>query len=510
MPTAMSAGLRMEAYIKFSELVSEIESARITGDPELEIGQVEYDSRMVKGDCLFVAIKGYKQDGYDFVEDAVKRGAIAVMGERENCDAVENHVQVDDARKALAQVAARFYGYPGRGIKACGVTGTNGKTTTAHLIQHILKARNKTTGLVSSVIYDTGKETFPAERTTPESLDLQRLLYLMKKNYCVNAVLEVSSHALALHRVDQIDFRVAVFTNITRDHLDFHNSMEEYLEAKKLLLKRLDGPLNYAVINLDVPEFRSLFGDFKSSYIAYSLDNQSADVYCSSYEIKPDHTVLDLVTPMGTRTVRFPLPGGFNLRNAIAAAAAGLAAGVDVDTVIRGLESAQPVPGRFEPIVQGQPFGVFTDFAHTPDAISRLCESARELCGEGKLLLLFGCGGDRDRGKRPLMAEAAGVGSDFCIATSDNPRSEEPAAIIEEMKPGLKGSDYEIIVDRKEAIAAILSRASEGDVVLLAGKGAEPYMEIKGERYPFCDAEEARSVLAGMGYRETSSGRENC
>lgn len=509
MSTGMSTGLRQEDRIKLSELVSNIESARITGDPDLDVRQVEYDSRMVKGDCLFVAIKGYRQDGYDFVADAVERGAIAVLGEREQCEAVPNHVQVDDARAALAEVAARFYGYPGRGIKACGVTGTNGKTTTAHLIQNILKARNKTTGLVSSVIYDTGRETFPAERTTPESLDLQRLLFLMKKNFCVNAVLEVSSHALVLHRVDQINFRVAVYTNITRDHLDFHQSMDDYLEAKKLLLKRLEGPLNYAVINLDVPEFRSLFGDFNSSYIAYSLDNESADVYCASYEIKPDHTVFDLVTPMGTRTVRFPLPGGFNLRNAIAAASAGLAAGVDVDTVIRGLESATPVPGRFEPVVQGQPFGVFIDFAHTPDAISRLCESARELCKEGRLLLLFGCGGDRDKGKRPLMAEAAVADADFCVVTSDNPRGEEPSAIIEDMKPGLSGSDYEIIVDRKEAIAAILGRAKEGDVVLLAGKGAEPYMEIKGERYPFSDADEAGSVLSGMGYREATGGREN-
>jgi UDP-N-acetylmuramoyl-L-alanyl-D-glutamate--2,6-diaminopimelate ligase len=501
--------MRLEAQIRLSELVSQIESAQITGDPDLEIAQVEYDSRMVKGDCLFVAIKGYQRDGYDFVEDAVKRGAVAVLGEREGCEAVEHHVQVDDARQALAEVAARFYGYPGKNIKACGVTGTNGKTTTAHLIQNILRARNKTTGLVSSVVYDTGKETFAAERTTPESLDLQRLLFLMKKNYCVNAVLEVSSHALVLHRVDQINFRVAVYTNITRDHLDFHESMEDYLEAKKLLLKRLDGPLNYAVINLDVPEFRPLFGDFNSSYIAYSLENESADVYCASYEIKPDHTVFDLVTPMGTRTVHFPLPGGFNLRNALAAAAAGLGAGVDVDTVIRGLESAAPVPGRFEPIVQGQPFGVFIDFAHTPDAITRLCESARELCKEGKLLLLLGCGGDRDKGKRPLMAEAAAAGADFCVVTSDNPRSEDPASIIEDMKPGLKGSDHEIIIDRKEAIAAILKRASDGDVVLLAGKGAEPYMEVKGERYPFSDAQEAKGVLAEMGYRETTSGREN-
>ncbi|RKX25047.1 MAG: UDP-N-acetylmuramoyl-L-alanyl-D-glutamate--2,6-diaminopimelate ligase, partial [Candidatus Zixiibacteriota bacterium] len=432
-------------------------------------------------------------------EQAAARGAVAVMGEREECNHIPTHIRVPDIRKAMAYAAAVFYGYPGKRIKACGVTGTNGKTTVCYLIKRILEKRNKTTGLVCSTIYDTGKETFPAERTTPESLDLQRLLFLMKKNYCVNAVIEVSSHALALNRVDQINFRVAVYTNISRDHLDFHGSMDEYLKTKALLMEKLEGPLSYAVINLDVPEFRQFFGDFSSSYISYSLEDSNADVYCADYEIKPDGTVFDIVTPMGTKTVSFPLPGRFNLINALAAAAAGLASGVDLDNVIAGLEDAYPVPGRFIPVVHGQPFGILVDFAHTPDAIERLCQSARELT-KGRLLILFGCGGDRDKGKRPLMGKAATSGADFAVVTSDNPRSEDPLSIIEDIKPGLQGNNYEICPDRQEAIRLILEKAQSDDMVLLAGKGSENYQEIMGKRTPFDDAAEARVVLSGMGF----------
>ena len=471
----------------------------LRGDPDVEIENIEYDSRLVKEKTLFFAIKGFKQDGYDFAAQAIENGAVAVMGGRESFDHGDVHVAVPDDRKAMADVSAKFYGFPGREIKVCGVTGTNGKTTTCHLIKHILEARNKITGLVSSLVYDTGREKFEAERTTPESLDMQRLLYLMNKNFCVNAVIEVSSHALTLHRVDNINFRVAVYTNISRDHLDYHENMDEYLAAKRLLLDKLTGPLSYAVINLDVPEFRRFFGDFAASYIGYSLDNTSADVYCESYEFFPDHTVMDLHTPMGRRTISIKLPGRFNLINAVAAAAGGLASGVDVDNVVRGLEHAEPISGRFMPVVHGQPFAVYVDFAHTPDALERLCASAREI-NEGRLLLLFGCGGDRDKGKRPLMGEVATRLADYVVVTSDNPRTEDPHKILEDIKPGLKDGNYEICIDRQEAIQRIMRMAREGDVVILAGKGAENYQEIKGVKHPFDDSAEARTELAALGY----------
>ncbi|MCK4632825.1 MAG: UDP-N-acetylmuramyl-tripeptide synthetase, partial [candidate division Zixibacteria bacterium] len=331
--------------MKLGELIAEIDGAKLDGNADVEISRIEYDSRHIDEGCLFVAIKGFQSDGYDFVKDALDRGAVAVLGARSDCDGVKNHVSVDNDRKALADVAAKFYGYPGMNIKACGVTGTNGKTTTCHLIRNILQARMKTTGLVTSAVYSTGKDSIDAERTTPESLDLQALLFQMKRNHCVNAVIEVSSHALALHRVDNIDFRVAVYTNLTRDHLDFHKTFEEYAETKAQLARRLDGPLCYAVVNLDVPEFRQLIGDITSSHIGYSLDNEEADVYCSNYKLKPDGTIFDLVTPMGTHTITFPLPGSFNLMNALAGAAGGLASGIDLDNVVRGLEKSVPIPG---------------------------------------------------------------------------------------------------------------------------------------------------------------------
>lgn len=476
----------------------------ITGDPGVTIEHIEYDSRLVEPGSMFVAVSGFKRDGYEFVAQAVEKGAVAVMGERAGCEDAPVHVRVPDVRQAMADVAARFYGYPGKQLGVIGVTGTNGKTTTCYLIRNMLEAGGKKAGLVTSTVYDTGVETFKAERTTPEALDLQRLFFLMRKNGCGHAVMEVSSHALVLKRVEHVGFRVAVYTNLTRDHLDFHGSMEAYLAAKKQLLGKLSGERAYAVINLDVAEFRTLFGESGMKQMSYSLEDETADVYMGRYEIEPARTVFDLVTPVGTRTVTFPLPGRFNLMNAVAAATGGLAAGIDLDTVVAGLENSTPVPGRFNVVDAGQPFGVYVDFAHTPDAIERLCQSAREMT-KGRVLLLFGCGGDRDRGKRPIMATAATTFADFAVVTMDNPRSEKPAAILEDIKPGLQGSNYAIETDRRKAIALLLQKAEPGDVVLLAGKGAENYQEINGERHHFDDMEEARAALATIGYKAAAA-----
>ena len=496
-----------EDAIKLAKLIAAVEGARLSGDESTEISQIEYDSRLVKPASLFFAVKGYKRDGYDFVKDATERGAIAVMGERPGCNGTANHVQVADIRQAMATVAATFYGYPGMRIKACGVTGTNGKTTTCFMIRNMLASRNKTTGLICSLVYDTGRDKFAAERTTPESLDIQRLLYLMKRNFCSNVVMEVSSHALMLNRVDHVDFRVAVYTNLTRDHLDFHHTMEEYAAAKFRLAQRLKGELSYAVINLDVDEFRPLFGETKCSHMTYSLRNRTADICCGDFELKPNQTTFDLVTPLGTRTVVLKLPGRFNLQNALAAVGGGLAAGVDIDNVVNGLEATAPIPGRLNTVECGQPFAVYVDYAHTPDAIVRLCETVREI-NDGRLFLLFGCGGDRDKGKRPLMAQAAVANASYVVVTSDNPRSEDPQAIIDEIKPGLSGYNYEIVIDRREAIGTILKKAGPGDAVLLAGKGAEPYQEIKSERFPFSDTEEAVAALARMGFAKSGAVEE--
>jgi len=498
----------MEAQIKLDELLTGHRPAELVGSGDVDIETIEYDSRRVTPHGMFVAVKGYRHDGFEYVPQAVEQGAVAVVGERRKCDLVENYIRVKDTRLALADLSAKLYDYPGRKLKIYGVTGTNGKTTVCFLIKSILGTRDKQVGLITSIVYDTGGESYAAERTTPESLDLQRLLSAMKNNHCANAVVEVSSHALVLHRVDNIDFRVAVFTNITRDHLDFHQTMENYLEAKKLLLRKLKTPSARVVVNIDVPEFRAFIGELACSYVTYSLEDPSADVSAASYRFETGRTLFELKTPMGVYPVDFPLPGRFNLINALAAAGAGLAAGIDIERIVHGLQTARPVPGRLNPVECGQPFGVYVDYAHTPDALERLCETAREL-SPGRLLVLFGCGGDRDRGKRPLMGQAATRGADYCVVTSDNPRSEEPDDIIKEIKRGLEGDRYDIIPDRREAIEKILKTATAGDVVLLAGKGAENYQEIKGVKHDFDDQKEARRVLAELGYTGLASDKGN-
>ncbi|UCE23903.1 MAG: UDP-N-acetylmuramoyl-L-alanyl-D-glutamate--2,6-diaminopimelate ligase [Candidatus Zixiibacteriota bacterium] len=480
----------------------------INGNPQVEIENVQYDSRLIKPDGLFIAVKGFKQNGYDFVDQATRNGAVAVMGERSEVHGIDTHVTVPDVRKAMATVGAEFYGYPGLKMTAYGVTGTNGKTTTCYLLKNILRAAGVVTGMVTSQVYDNGSESFRAERTTPESLDLQRLLAQMVRNDCTSAVIEVSSHALILSRVEHIDFKVAVYTNITRDHLDFHKTMDEYLRAKSMLAERVAAAKGRVVVNLDVAEFRPLLKLKQATVTTYSLEDSEADVYCRSYDIRPDGTSMELVTPAGSATVDYRLAGRFNLANGVAAVAAGVAGEIDTAAIVKGLEAASSVPGRFNYIGCGQPFAIYIDYAHTPDAIERLCQSAREI-STGRLMILFGCGGDRDRGKRPLMGKAATEHADYAVVTSDNPRSEDPADIIEDIKPGLAGNNYEICPDRAEAIGKVIEMAEPGDVVLLAGKGDENYQEILGTRHPFSDSEEAMKTLARLGYNQVDTEREN-
>lgn len=498
----LNVNLFRSCAIKLAEIIHNIPDARIYGDADLEIENIEYDSRMMKPNSLFIAVTGYKTDGYNFIEDALSKGAVAVLGEKDKPDSVSNYIQVQDTRMAMAEVAAAFYNYPGLKLRAVGVTGTNGKTTTSWLIRNIFKHSSIRSGLISSLLYDTGKESFNAERTTPESLDLQRLLYLMIVNNCERVVLEVSSHALCLKRVEQVNFTTAVYTNITRDHLDFHETMENYLDAKKILAEKLEGSNSSVVVNLDVPEFKSIKANNGVRKITYSIDNDQADIYCSEYEIRPDGTTFNLNTPSGNRTVSIKLPGRFNLYNALAASGAALSSEIDIDSIVNGLESSTPVPGRFNYVDGNQPFAVYVDYAHTPDALERLCQSAREI-NKGKMYILFGCGGDRDKGKRPLMGKAATSISDFAILTSDNPRSEDPQDIINDVLKGMKSNNYEVIENREDAIRKIINMASPGDVVLLAGKGAENYQEIKGQRFPFSDTEIALDEIKKLNLTQT-------
>ena len=485
--------------ILLREMAKAIPGSIIIGNENVEVSGIEYHSAMIRPGTAFVAVTGFVQDGNIYGDDAVKNGAVAIVTEKEADRSVPQMI-VPDARAALADLAVRFFAYDKNDIKICGVTGTNGKTTSCFLIKKILESRGKRVGLVTSLVYDTGKDRFSASRTTPESLDIYRLLYAMKQNGCVNAIIEISSHALILQRVRNLDIKVALFTNLTRDHLDFHRDMDDYLEAKARLLDMVDDKNKWAVINYDCEPLRSLLPRARCSHMTYSLEDRKADIFLEKYVLKPDGSHFTMRTPTGRREVAFSLPGKFNLYNALAASGAALASGVDIDTIVDGLEKSRVIPGRLERVESSAPFSVFIDFAHTPDALRRTIEALREI-GKGRVLTLFGCGGDRDRGKRPLMGEAASSLSDYAVLTADNSRTEDTSQIFDDVRPGLgERAKVEIIEDRRQAIAHLLSEARENDLILLAGKGDEDYQEIGRERHPWSDREVAKEELGKMGF----------
>jgi len=486
--------------IKLEELAGAASGARLIGRGDIIISGIEYDSRRIKPGMLFIAVPGFKLDGSRFIPEAIKNGATAVMAAAE-IDVPIPVIVVDNLRKAMSDVAAHYYDYPGKALTVVGITGTNGKSTSVYLIKNILKSAGLKTGMVNSLVYDTGGGSYKAERTTPEAVDLQRMLAEMRQSGCSHAVIEVSSHALVLSRVENIDFKAGLYTNFSRDHLDFHETMEEYLRAKKLLLEKLSGPDQSVAVNVDVKEFASFIPEISCRVVTYSGAGSEAEVQVRREELYPDRSIFRLVTPAGDSPVTFRLPGRYNLTNAAAAAAAGVGAGIDIEHIVAGLEDASPVPGRFEPVDRGQPFAVILDYAHTPDAVERLCRSAREITG-GRLITLFGCGGDRDRGKRPLMGEAASELSDFVVVTSDNPRTEDPNKIIEDILPGIKNDGYMVIPDRRQAIREAVGRAEAGDTILIAGKGNEDYQEIGTTRYPFEDRIEIVEALKQLGYKK--------
>ncbi len=490
--------------MKLKNLIKPLADAKLVGKGSVDISGLEYDSRRVKPGMLFAAITGFRMDGKKFIDDAIQNGAAAILSDSE-FECALPVVVVGSVRKALADMAACFYDYPGRKLKVIGVTGTNGKSTTVFLVRKILEMAGIKAGMVNSLVYDTTVAQFKAERTTPDSIEMQFYLSEMVKAGCEYAVIEISSHALVLNRVDNIDLKIGLYTNFSRDHLDFHKSMKEYLAAKKLLLNKITGKNSCVVVNQDVPEFVSLLDDYENNAISYSSDGNNADVKIDAAKLSSTMSLFNLVTAFDSCEVWFNLPGRYNLANATCAAAAGVALGIDLSLIKKGLEAAKPVPGRYQPVVVGQPFSVVIDYAHTPDALERLCLSAREITN-GKVLTLFGCGGDRDSGKRSLMAKAASSNSDYVVLTSDNPRTEDPEKIFEETIPGMVGDNYEVIPDRSEAIKAIIEKAEKEDTVLIAGKGAEDYQEIGTTRYPFDDKMEIENALETFGYKQVKTG----
>lgn len=481
------------------ELAQTVTGSWLIGDEERPVSGIEYDSRRITPGAAFVAIHGYAQDGNRFIDDALDRGAVAIVTEKRS-DRPAPQLIVTDARAALADLAARFHPDEGAPLKKFAVTGTNGKTTSCFLLKRILDAAGFKAGLISSLVNDDGATRTPAARTTPESLEIFRLFEAMRRHDCRCVVMETSSHALMLHRVRNVAVDVALFTNLTRDHLDFHRDMHEYLEAKAKLLDKVAGRDQYAVINLDSPEFRPFATRATGRVVTYAVNDRKADVRPETFVLSPHGTELTMVTPAGVRTFRLPLPGRFNLYNALGAAAAALAGGITLDAVVAGLAQATVVPGRLERVASNAPFSVYVDFAHTPDALQRSIETLREL-DRGRIMVLFGCGGDRDRGKRPLMGKTVTALADYAVLTSDNPRTEDPTAIIDDVKPGLiPGAPVAVMVDRREAIRHLLQKAQAGDMLLIAGKGDEEYQEINHVKYPWSDREVVREELHKLGY----------
>ena len=487
--------------MRLADLAARLPGAVLTGDGDASVTVVTYDSRKAGPGALFVAIKGLAADGNQFVEAARKKGAAAIASERP-AEPGSPWLQVPDARLALALLSAAVLGEPARALELIGVTGTNGKTTTTYLIDAALRASGHKVGLLGTVQYRIGDRLADATRTTPESSDLQALLREMVDAGCSHAVLEVSSHSLDLQRVAGCEFRVAVFTNLTRDHLDFHGDMDSYFQAKRKLfadLLRTDGR---AVLNADDDRVRELVAASRAPVWTYGIE-KPADFRAEDVRLGLEGTRFRVQSPAGTHEVQSGLVGRFNVQNLLAAFAASIAAGVEPAAALRGLATVRGVPGRLERVPGAQGFTVVVDYAHTDDALKNLLEAVREL-GPSRIITVFGCGGDRDRTKRPLMGAVASRLSDVVIVTSDNPRSEPPEAILEEIQRGMNGgrkAERHAIVDRREAITKALELARPGDAVVIAGKGHETYQVLRDRTVPFDDRQVARDILSRLAVR---------
>jgi UDP-N-acetylmuramoyl-L-alanyl-D-glutamate--2,6-diaminopimelate ligase len=501
--------MTFQQLLQGAEVLSQSGNAAIAG--------VEYDSRKVRLGTAFVAMKGETSDGNRFIDQAISAGAVAIITDSPSEKQRENvaWAQVVNGRRALARLTANFYKRPAERIASTGITGTNGKSTTAFLLESILNAAGRKTALVGTIEYHVAGKILPAPHTTPESLELNQLLAEALGQGVTEAVMEVSSHALEQQRVFGVPFDVAVFTNLSQDHLDYHGTMDNYFVAKRALFEGCGtDPPRAAILNIDDEHGRQLekFCRKKSSAV-FSYGMASGDFHAESIEITPRGTRFQMATPSGKIPLWTSMIGKVNVYNVLAASAAGFARGCSIDAIAEGVRRLSHVPGRFERVDCGQPFTVVVDYAHTDDALRNLTALARDFVAhagsKGKVITLFGCGGDRDRSKRPLMGEVAGKGSDFVVLTSDNPRSEDPLAIINDALVGLQksGVKYAMEPDRRRAIALALAKAGPGDIVLVAGKGHEKTQINKDGVIPFDDVEAAREGLIALGFDCTSGAK---
>ena len=484
--------------MKLTEVMDGVKVQDWQGERQTEVSALAYESNRVGPGSLFCTWKGQVKDGHAFVPDALKRGAVAVVAERKLGDLKVPGIRVANGRRALGRMAANFYGHPSREVRVVGITGTNGKTSTAMLLQSLLEAGGLKSGLLGTVVNDTGKGRTGAKHTTPESLDLQQHLAEMRENGCRAAAIEVSSHALDQGRTEGVEFAGAIFTNLGRDHLDYHQTMEAYETSKAQLFRGL-GAHAFAVINAEDPAGIRMAGQCATGVRLIRYGVERGEVCTRNLKMGTGGSSFVLCAPEGEVAATLPWLGRFNVANAMAAAAGALAAGVPLEKVAAGLGRAPAVPGRMERVAGPQEITVLIDYAHTEDAVRAALETLRPLT-PGKLWIVLGAGGDRDKGKRPKMGAVAAGLADETILTSDNPRSENPAIILREMMSGVSGTPrVQVIENRREAIRAAILGASKGDVVLIAGKGHEEFQEIQGAKLPFSDRREAERAWAERG-----------
>jgi UDP-N-acetylmuramoyl-L-alanyl-D-glutamate--2,6-diaminopimelate ligase len=480
-----------------SELLRQIPGMDWAGKPDVQVRGIAYDSRLVQEGDLFVAIKGEKTDGMRFVGQAISRGAVAIASESPTeIHPVTASFAIPDARKFLAESSRIFYQDPSSKLKLVGITGTNGKTTTSYLMNSLFSQAGLLSCLVGTIGMKIGNAGYPSKHTTPEAADLMRFLNQALTEGCTHGAMEVSSHSLALKRVFGVKFAVGVFMNLTQDHLDYHKDMESYFQAKALLFSRENGNrVESAVINIDDSYGERLAKQVTCPAVCFGF-NSTADIHVIEFHSHADRSELILATPAGKAEFHLNLIGRPNASNIMAATGAALCLGLNLDEIRKGVEALTGVPGRLEIVNAGQDFAVIVDYAHSPDALENLLRIVSEL-PHARIITVFGCGGDRDRTKRPVMGEIAALMSDFVIATSDNPRSEDPSEVLKEIEPGLrKGSaPYRVMPDRGQAIEAAISMAQKGDAVVIAGKGHEDYQIIGDRSLPFDDRQVAAEII---------------
>lgn len=478
--------------MNLSELLKDVTVESLTGNPQLAINGIAFDSRAVKPGNLFVCISGFETDGHKYAPQAIEKGAAAILAERDLSDLGVTCVVVKNSRKALALVSAAFYGHPEKKFCLIGVTGTNGKTTTTYLIKSVLEAMGKKVGLIGTNQNMIGTENIPSKRTTPDSLELMRLFAKMAEKNVDYAIMEVSSHSLVLDRVTACTFDVGAFTNITQDHLDFHKTMEEYLKAKGILFQISKN----GAINADDPAAKQLLElSTCEKMLTYGVENE-CDMRASNVELRENGVFFVLNYEGKEYHVELGIPGKFSVYNALTALSALAVSGIPVDRAVSCLKKARGVKGRVEVVNTGRDFSVIIDYAHTPDGLDNVLQTIRGFA-KGRVITVFGCGGDRDKGKRPKMGKIASEMSDYCVVTSDNPRTEDPNAIIEDIMVGVRegGGDYTVVPNRFEAIEFALDHAKKDDIILLAGKGHETYQILADRTITFDEREIVRKLL---------------